>query len=183
PNAPPPLPPAGAVDTGTFNPMLGYSYEELATLSRSMHHSQGTGAMRRPGPNPTPFSLVAGTIPPNSSDPFDGIDTTWNRFPGGAAIGQMMQQALNAFTPAHPENAIPMLAKARSLVAAIDNPLAKVKLAQLDEAIAKCAGIYAEAQTLTADVAPGTKLTLNATVLNRSTQAVNFDGAKLEGIW
>ena len=32
-----------------FNPILGYSYEELAVLSRSMHHSQGTGAMRRPG--------------------------------------------------------------------------------------------------------------------------------------
>ena len=39
-------------DTGSFNPILGYSYEELAVLSRSMHHSQGTGAMRRPGAGP-----------------------------------------------------------------------------------------------------------------------------------
>ena len=51
-----PLPSAGEVDTGAFNPVLGYSYEELATMSRSMHHSQGTGAMRRPGAGMTGHS-------------------------------------------------------------------------------------------------------------------------------
>src|SRR5208283_2368494 len=54
------LPPAGHVETGDFNPVLGYSYEELAVLSRSMHHSQGTGAMRRPGASTTQFGLLAG---------------------------------------------------------------------------------------------------------------------------
>src|SRR5438105_3264128 len=53
------LPPAGEADTGAFNPVLGYSYEELAVLSRSMHHSQGTGAMRRPSGGTSEFFLVA----------------------------------------------------------------------------------------------------------------------------
>ena len=47
-------------DTGAYNPILGYSYEELAVLSRSMHHSQGTGAMRRPGPGKSTFTIIGG---------------------------------------------------------------------------------------------------------------------------
>jgi hypothetical protein len=149
------VPGAGEVDTGTYNPILGYSYEELATMSRSMHHSQGTGQARRVGANPTPFNLVAGSVAPSSKDPFDGIDTTWNRLPGGAAAGSILEQAIREFEPAHPEKAIPLLAKARPLIAAISDPLAKIKLAELDETMARCAGIWAEAQAREAEVAPG----------------------------
>src|SRR6202040_2240446 len=92
PDQPPPLPKAGSADTGEFNPILGYSYEELATLSRSMHHSQGTGAVGRPGPSVSEFELVAGD--PAAKDLFDRIDTTWNRLPGGSAIGPILDEAI-----------------------------------------------------------------------------------------
>jgi LmbE family N-acetylglucosaminyl deacetylase len=179
----PPLPPAGDIDTGTFNPILGYSYEELATLSRSMHHSQGTGAARRPGPNPTPFSLVAGTTVAAPKDLFDGIDTTWNRLPGGAAVAPILDQAIREFDPAHPEKSIPLLAQARPLIAAISDPLAKVKLAELDETLARCAGVWAEAQAHSPEVAPGSTLAVTTTVLNRSSAAVSLAGAFVEGFW
>ena len=174
---------AGEVDTGAFDPMLGYSYEELATLSRSMHHSQGTGAMRRPGGNPTSFSLVAGSAAPSAKDLFDGIDTTWNRLPGGAAIGPVLERAIGEFEPAHPEKAIPALAQARPLIAAISDPLARIKLAELDETMARCAGIWAEAQSRAAEAAPGATLDVTTTVMNRSQTAVSLDGARIEGIW
>src|SRR4029077_14001833 len=60
------------VDTGAFNPILGYSYEELAVLSRSMHHSQGTGAMRRPGAGRAGMTVIGGA--PATKDLFEGID-------------------------------------------------------------------------------------------------------------
>src|ERR1022692_1943640 len=138
------LPNAGEADTGGFNPILGYSYQELANMSRSMHHSQGTGAMRQVNPGTTSFGLVAGE--PSSEDLFDGIDTTWNRLPGGAAVGPILEAAIRNFEPAHPEKAIPALALARPLIAAIADPLAKIKLAELDETIALCAGLFVEAQ-------------------------------------
>jgi len=179
--ASPALPDAGEVDTGAFNPILGYSYEELAVLSRSMHHSQGTGAMRRPGPSRTRFGLLAGQ--PGSGDLFDGIDTTWNRLPGGAAVGQIFAQAIREFEPAHPEKAIPLLTKARPLVAAISDPLAKLKLAELDEALARCAGIWMEAQAHQPEAVPGADLAITTTVLNRSSADVAFEGARIEGAW
>jgi LmbE family N-acetylglucosaminyl deacetylase len=175
------LPNAGEADTGGFNPILGYSYQELANMSRSMHHSQGTGAMRQVNPGTTSFGLVAGE--PSSKDLFDGIDTTWSRLPGGAAVGPILEAAIRNFEPAHPEKAIPALAKARPLIAAIADPLAKIKLAELDETIALCAGLFVEAQAQQAQVSPGGQLSVTTTVLNRSTAEVTLDGGRVEGIW
>jgi hypothetical protein len=172
---------AGETDTGMFNPILGYSYEELAVLSRSMHHSQGTGAMRRPGPARTGFDLLAGS--PGSKDLFEGIDTSWNRLPGGAPIGPILAEAIRSFDPAHPEKAIPFLARARPLMAAISDPRAKEKLGELDEAIALCSGLWVEANARQPDATPGAQMSFTATVLNRSSQEVTFEGAKVEGIW
>jgi LmbE family N-acetylglucosaminyl deacetylase len=172
---------AGEADTGGFNPVLGYSYDELAVLSRSMHHSQGTGAMRRPGPSTTSFELLSG--PPASKDLFEGIDTTWNRMAGGAGVGPILEAAIRDFDPAHPARIIPQLVKARPLIAAIDDPLAKIKLAELDEATAALAGLFVEAQAPQPDVSPGGDLAVNLTVLNRSTADVTFEAARFEGFW
>jgi len=181
---PPDVKPTGETDTGAFNPILGYSYEELAVLSRSMHHSQGTGAMRHPGPAITPWVVVDGApVAKDSKDMFDGIDHSWNRLPGGAAVGQIVSQAIGAFDPLHPEKVLPELSKARPLIAAIDDPLAKIKLAELDEAMANCAGLWVEAQAKQPDVTPGSELSVTTTVLNRSTARVVFEGASVEGIW
>jgi LmbE family N-acetylglucosaminyl deacetylase len=177
----PQLPDAGTANTGAFNPVLGYSYEELASMSRSMHHSQGTGAMRQFGGNFTSFGLAAGK--PSSKDLFDGVDTTWNRLPGGAAVGPLIAQAIANFDMLHPEKAIPALTKARPLIAAIDDPLAKIKLVELDETIAQCAGLWLEAQARQATVSPGASLNVTTTVLNRSTAQVTLESAAIEGIW
>jgi len=177
----PSLPPAGRVETGALNPVLGYSYEELAVLSRSMHHSQGTGAMRRPGASTSEFGLLAGQ--PAPADVFDGIDTSWSRLPGGAPVTPILAEAVKAFEPEHPEKIIPLLGKARPLIAAIADPLAREKLNEIDEAIAGCAGIWIEAQAHEPEAVPGRPLAITTTVLNRSPQPVELAGARMEGMW
>jgi len=168
-------------DTGAFNPLLGYSYEELAVISRSMHHSQGTGAMRRPGANRSTFTIIGG--PSANQDLFEGIDTSWNRLPGGAAAGAILSAADRDFDLMHPEKVIPQLLQARPLIAAINDPLARIKLAELDETVALCAGLWVEAQGRQPEVAPGSTLNLITTVMNRSTSKVTLEGVKVEGIW
>jgi len=175
------LPPAGVIDVGTFNPLLGYSYEELASLSRSMHHSQGTGAIRYPGSSLTPFGVLEG--PPASHDVFDGIDTSWNRLPGGSAIEPILDAAIASFDVSHPEKLIPLLAKARPLIAAVNDPLAKIKLAELDETIGKCAGIWLEAQAHEPDAIPGSSLEVTTTLVSRSPAPVTLESARIEGMW
>ena len=58
-----------------------------------------------------------------------------------------------------------------------------MKLAELDETIAQCAGLFVEAQARQFEVAPGATLNVTATVLNRSTAKVELEGARVEGIW
>ena len=179
----PPLPTGPRVndDTGAFNPVLGYSYEEIAGMSRSQHRSQGMGNVPRVGSVESGYVILSGA--PTTKDLFDGIDTTWNRLPGGAAVGAILAEAIRAFEPAHPEKVAPALVKARALIAAINDPLAKIKLAELDEAIASCAGLYVEAQAREPEVTPGAKLAVTTTLLDRSSVPIRLEGARFEGMF
>jgi LmbE family N-acetylglucosaminyl deacetylase len=181
PVAPPALPPAGAVEVGDYNPLLGYSYEELAVLSRSMHHSQGTGAMRFAGASHTPFGLVEGA--PASNDIFDGIDTTWKRLPGGSAVQAILDETIAGFDVSHPEKSVPLLVKARPLIAAIDDQLARIKLAELDNAIGKYAGIWLEAEAHSPVAVPGATLEVTTTIAVRSHIPIALESARMAGIW
>jgi len=176
-----PIGPTLNTDTGAFNPILGYSYEEIAGLSRSQHRSQGMGNLGRVGEVDSEFQVIGGDAA--SKDLFDGIDTTWNRLPAGAAIGAILADALRGFDPSHPEKTIPQLAKARPLIAANSDPLAKLKLAELDETIAQCAGLWVEAQARGPEVVPGSYLSVTTTVIDRSQAAVTLEGARLEGMF
>ena len=168
------------LDTGAYNPVLGYSYEEIAGMSRSMHRSQGMGNVGRVGSVESEFIIIGGETA--ATDLFEGIDTSWNRLPGGAAVGALLAEALRAYDPAHPEKAVPQLLKARPLIAAIPDPLAKIKLRELDQAIAECAGLWVEAQAKTPEVVPGATLNVTANMLNRSPLAMTWDSASFEGM-
>ena len=176
-----PIGPSIDTDTGAFNPVLGYSYEEIAGMSRSMHRSQGMGNLGRVGEVESGFSVIAGDAV--SKDLFDGIDTTWSRLPNGAPVGAILATALRDFEPAHPENVIPQLVKARPLLAAMSDPLARIKLAELDNAIAQCAGLWVDAQARGPQVAPGAYLSVTTTVIDRSSAPVTLEGARLEGLF
>ena len=61
-NASPIAPPA-QIDTSGYNPILGYSYSQLATMSRSQHRSQGLGSMGVGGGMGGCSTGVAGSSP------------------------------------------------------------------------------------------------------------------------
>jgi LmbE family N-acetylglucosaminyl deacetylase len=170
---------AGAVgvDTGEYNAWLGHSYAEIAGMSRSMHRSQGFGAAERRGAQRNFLVHVAGE--PAAKDVFDGIDTSWNRAPGGAEAGRLLAEAARTLDAEQPEEIIPLLAKARPLVARLKHPWATRKLVELDEAIALCAGLWLDAAADRQTAVPGSKLTVRATVLNRSRAGLRLEEVEL----
>ena len=168
------------IDTGEFDPLLGYSYSEIAGMSRSMHRSQGMGAPERRGASSASLTVTAGE--PATRDIFDGIDTTWNRLPGGAPVTKILEEAAGTFVPEQPEKVIPLLLKARPLVAAIKDPWAVLKLQELNEAIALCAGLYLAASTDRHAVVPGESLQVSFEVINRSRVPMSLVGVRLEGM-
>jgi len=173
------------VDTGAYNPVLGVSYSQIAGMSRSMHRSQGMGASQRPGPSKNFLVPLAGDAPaknPPMNDAFEGIDTTWERVPGGAEIGRILEEAARTFQPDRPERTIPLLLKAHPLVAALHDPWASEKLVELNEAIALCAGLWLDANADNYAVVPGATVELGYSALNRSEFPMALDSLTLEGM-
>jgi len=165
------------VDTGEFNPVLGKSYTEIAGISRSQHRSQGMGAPERRGPSHNYLITIAGA--PADHDAFDDVGTAWARVPGGEAIGRILAEAERTFVPAEPDKAIPLLLRARPLIAAIDDPLARRKLKELDETLALCSSLWLDATADRYAAAPGSTVNVELEAINRSTFPVSWAGYSL----
>jgi len=169
-------------DTGTYDPVLGRSYGEIAGISRSQHRSQAMGSGERKGSSRNFLMTTAGDVA--KKDLFDGIDITWTRVPGGAAIGKILSGAAASFVPEHPEKIVPALLQARPLVAAQaarKNLWATRKLVELDEAIALCSGLFVEAEADRFAAVPGGKLKVTLSAINRSPVAESDVTVKLAG--
>lgn len=96
----------------------------------------------------------AGTVP--AGDLMDGIDTTWNRYPGGAELGQLAVAALAQFKPDDLAASVPALMALRTKLAVLPaDPLIADKRAQLDRIIQSCLGLKVETTIARAEVVPG----------------------------
>ena len=179
------LPNQIAVDLGSYDPVLGHSYAEIAGMSRSKHRSQGMGAPERKGSSKNFLVLVAGE--PASRDMFDGIDITWNRIPGGAPIGQILSAAAGSFDIEHPEKTVPALLEAKKLMAAVQHqgakqPTVELKRRELEEAIVLCSGLWLDATADKYAVVPGGDLKISATALNREKLPVDVASVDVDGM-
>lgn len=168
------------VDLGEYSPELGYSYGQIAGMSRSQHRSQGMGSAERPGSQRNTLVTLAGDKA--TKDLFDGVDISWSRVNGGAPVAPVVERALLSFEPAHPEKLLPMLADARKLIAAIDDPLARQKLTEIDELMALASGLHLEAQANDFAVTPGSDLRVNASAVARLPVQVTISGIALTGM-
>lgn len=168
------------IDAGAFDPWLGLSYGELAADSRSNHKSQGFGAARRRGPLVEFFRLLAGA--PMQASPFDGVALDWSRVAGTERLVAELRRARAAFRAATPETALPGLLAARAeLIRLPENPWKAQKLAELEEAILACAGLFAEVVADRPSTSPGVSLPLTVTALLRRPAKVTLTAVRIAG--
>ncbi len=168
------------VDPGDYDPVLGHSYNEIAGMSRSLHRSQGMGAAERKGSAKDFLVTQAGPIA--TKDIFDGIDISWSRIPGGAAVGSIFAEAAKTFDPANPDRVVPLLLKAQKAMASLHQPLPDGKQKELSDTIALCSGLWLDATADKYAVTPGGGLKFEATALDRDHAAVQLKSIDIEGI-
>jgi LmbE family N-acetylglucosaminyl deacetylase len=159
------------LDVGQYDPLLGMGYGELAGVSRSIHRSQGAGTPSIPGVLPEFFGTVAGDAPKASL--FDGIDTTWGRV-GRPDLTPRVQAIINAFSMQHPERSVPALLELRREVATLSDVFwRREKLAEIDQLIIDCMGLYADASlTETPTTLAGTTHQASARIVSRAERTV-----------
>jgi LmbE family N-acetylglucosaminyl deacetylase len=148
------------------DPVLGISFGDLAGRSRSMHKTQGFGNYGGGdhGSHTESFRLLAGD--PATNDIMDGIDTTWNRVPGGADIGKMTDDVIAQFQAQDPAASVPALLKLRAALAAltVKDSVVDEKRLLLDRILQACLGLEVRTTLPEAEVVPGQTLNLQHTV-------------------
>jgi LmbE family N-acetylglucosaminyl deacetylase len=125
------------LDVGTFNPLLGESYGEIAAESRSNHKSQGFGSAKQRGTSYEYFAPVGGESA--RKDLFEGIDFSLNRNSAMSGIQKQIQEINASYQVADPSASLPGLL---SLKKAVNGKPFKTGL--LDQLILACAGIWVE---------------------------------------
>jgi LmbE family N-acetylglucosaminyl deacetylase len=158
------------IDDGGKDLVTGESFADIAGLSRSMHKTQGFGNYTvsggGSGPRHESFALLAGA--PATNDILDGVDTTWNRVPGGAEIAKLSDAVVAQFNPQDPAASVPALLQIKKALAALitDNPVVAEKRQNLDHLLQECLGLAVITTIPDAEVVPGEPLAmhLSATV-------------------
>jgi len=157
------------IETGVYYPNLGKSNQEIAALSRSSHQSQGFGSTGNRGEESEYLELINGERLKNTADIFEGIDTSWNRVPGGKPVGELLSQIASKYDFSNPSASISDLAKAYSMIQSLkDNQWKALKLQEIESTIAACSGLYLEAVSVNQEATPGSIVQLKLEAINRS---------------
>jgi LmbE family N-acetylglucosaminyl deacetylase len=161
------------IDQGTFLPLKGKSNSEVAAEARSNHRCQGFGAMSSRGESLGWFDFVKGDKPPLKGDLLDGINTTWTRVPGGEKIGKLMTKIDQEYRSDNPSASVPKLLKALQMVKSLpEGHWRTIKIAELEQVIKNCLGLYVESVATEPGAAPGDVVKVQVEIINRSTVPV-----------
>jgi LmbE family N-acetylglucosaminyl deacetylase len=156
-----------ALNVGSYNVLLGKSSSEIAAESRTQHKSQGFGSPGRRGDAQDFFEFVKGE--PASKDILEGVNTTWTRIKGGEAVEPLVTKAIAAYNHESPYKSIPALLQIRKAIDKLQPGVWKSrKLAEVNELIKACAGLFTEVTASQYYVAPGEEVKLTFEIVNRS---------------
>src|SRR3989442_88285 len=158
------------VEVGGRDPASGESFASIAARSRGMHKTQGFGIGGPPvneGSRIEPFVLLAGDAAANGLP--DGVDTTWNRVPGGCEIARSIDEEIATFNAQDAAARVSALLAIRRRLAALPaDPIVSDKREELDRIIRACLGLEVDTVVDRAEVVPGETVKLRHTVVVRS---------------
>ncbi len=149
------------------DPVLGISYNEIAGRSRAMHKSQGFdnprgfGGGGGGGAQSRGFLVLDGESTTN--DIMDGIDTTWNRIPGGWQIAKLADEIIGRFDANAPDNIVKWLLVTRvNLESLPPDPQVDEKRKLLEKILQDCLGLSVVTTVPQAEVVAGEELKLHS---------------------
>lgn len=193
--------------TGGLEPLTGRSYQQIAVASRSIHRSQGTGALQPIGGNETRLGWLEGGAGKPAKDLFDGIDARLSALAAAASsptqrremesrlaraesLAKVVRQRVTA--PELSSAVAPLasildeLRAARELVSTDSaegaNAAATIeeKISAAEAAVACAAGLTMDALAETETVTPGEAVPVTIQFWNAGGQPVTVESAALE---
>ncbi|MDO8475895.1 MAG: PIG-L family deacetylase [Candidatus Rokubacteria bacterium] len=176
------------MEIGGNDPVLGESFASIAARSRAMHKTQGFGM----GDFAGDAAVVGGSriesfLPLGGEsathDILDGVDTTWNRVPGGAEIGRLTEEAIARFKPEDPMASVPALLAIRSRMSVLPaDSVVSDKRQQLDRIVQAFIGLEVETLVDQPEAVPGETLKMRHTAVMRSRLPVRWTAVRYPSI-
>lgn len=160
------------LNIGVFYNQLGKNNQEIASLSRSQHQSQGFGDISSRGDEIDYVELVDGDGL-KSSNLFEGIDTSWNRIEGGKNIQPLVTQLLKEYDFKDPTKSIHLLTKIYTEIDKLPESIwKKRKQTEVKELIKNCAGLFLDITTNLPYTTPNENVDVKVEIANRSNQNI-----------
>jgi len=170
-----------SMNVGTYNPLLGKSYSEIAAESRTQHKSQGFGSPGRRGDALEFFEYVKGERA--EKDLFEKINTTWSKIKGGEKVKALVDKVVIEFKDENPSASIPMLLQIRKEISVLENSVWRTrKIKETEQLIRDCAGLFAEATAGHYWASPGQQVTINLEVISRSDASIYLQKIQSESL-
>ena len=157
-----------ALESNPFDILLGKTNEEVAAKSRSQHKSQGFGSSPRLGSQTEYLELINGNKIINTN-PFNGIDTSWNRVKGGNVIQKLLESVIDNFELEKPYNSIADLLKIHKKILTLEDKYwKKIKLNEVKNIIKNCLGLRLQFNTTNEVGVPNMIIPVKIKALNPS---------------
>lgn len=155
------------INVGTYNPLLGYSYNELSAHSRTQHKSQGFGSSPDKGDQVEYLEYLNGKFIQDSilhEDLLDSADKAWLN------IGTDVDSLLSQFDFVNPDEIISKLLIIRKKVAILDSIFGRFedKMEHLNKIIIQCLSVTVDLLSEYNFTTPGSELKLRIEAINRS---------------
>jgi len=150
------------VDVGSYNANTGTWTNELASLSRSQHKSQGFGVSIARGSQKEYLKLTAGEE--FKTDLMDGVNTSWSRVPQGAMINRILDELLFKFDASKPEASLAELLRIKKELDLMPSSnWVDQKKKELSLILRSSIGLFLEATTERESASFGEKIELQVT--------------------
>jgi LmbE family N-acetylglucosaminyl deacetylase len=167
------------IQVGDYNPLLGESYSEIASLSRSQHKSQGMGQLVRKGPFTATLYREASRVNSGTeTSMFDGLDNT-RLGPYRALIDSIRQR----WNPDDPTPIVPSLVRLvtelRKAPSSPDPDASRtiaLALGRAEQALALASGVAIEATVPHDLVAVDDTERVSIAVYDRGQRSLTLDG-------
>lgn len=155
------------VNIGEFDNVLGVSYSEIASISRSQHQSQGFGMSIQRGDRTEYMRFIKGDS--LAQDVLQGAFRSWESVEGGKAIGKKWSKIASNFNPQSPSKSVDGLVDLYFAIQSMPNNDYKVeKLAEVKELIVDCAGLWFEFKSNKPLLVTGNKAKVESYAISQS---------------
>lgn len=167
-------------EVSDYEPLLGKSIGEIASLSRSKHSSQGFGTTLQRGSNTEYLQLIKNKG--DSDSLFTAGQKDWSQLEGGREVTEGIKAVIDSFDSHAPEaSVLDLIDLARVIKSMPDNRFRQEKLQHVEELIVQCSGLWVEATTGYDQVLRGMEVPIELSFLNRSAVPVEVSGFEING--